>query len=104
MCGLDTVGCPYHLALGHLTWLTSTPVFAGDESPLFPTVDGSFPDKANVVSTFEAIATLIDLPLTVSTAAAALAATPQRETKHVQVRIFGPFGQRAPNVTQSNVI
>jgi hypothetical protein len=60
LCGLDSVCCPFHVALQHITWLKASPFFALDrDTPLFPAMGGGVPSKLLVVETFEAIGSLL---------------------------------------------
>jgi hypothetical protein len=65
-CLCDVVGlcCPFHVALEHWVWLQASGFpKPGFDGPLFPAVGGRAPGKAAVVSTFEAIGTLLGQPL-----------------------------------------
>ena len=34
ICGFDNLSSPYHIALEHAEWLSSTPHFRGDDTPI----------------------------------------------------------------------
>ena len=54
-CGIDSVPCPYHLALEHLSWLRASKYSDASTAALFPNVNGTISSKEAVVRTFEKI-------------------------------------------------
>ena len=64
ICGLDTLACPFHMAVAHREWLITAGHPTDPRSPLFPTSTGRHPDKHAVVSTFEQLGTQCGQPLT----------------------------------------
>ena len=64
LCEVAGFGCPYHLAREHFTWLLASGLVVPEvDGPLFPTVKGLVASKFTVVTTFEAIGTLLGQPL-----------------------------------------
>jgi hypothetical protein len=64
LCDVPGLCCPYHVALGHWTWLQTTSFMKpGIDGLLFPAAGGGAPSKAAVVSTFEALGAMLGQPL-----------------------------------------
>jgi hypothetical protein len=64
LCAIPGFGCPYHIALEHWVWLSSSMVASPlVDSPLFPAVGGGAASKVAVVLTFEALGVMIGQPL-----------------------------------------
>jgi hypothetical protein len=64
LCAIPGFGCPYHIAMEHWDWLSSTMVVSHlVDSPLFPAVGGGAASKVSVVLTFEALGAMIGQPL-----------------------------------------
>jgi hypothetical protein len=63
LCELPGFGCPYHIALEHWSWLSTSSVSSPlVDSPLFPAVGGGAASKVAVVLTFEALGAMIGQP------------------------------------------
>jgi hypothetical protein len=64
LCDVPGLCCPYHVALDHWSWFVEAGFLSpGSDCPLFPATGGGAPTKAAVVSTFEALGTLLGQPL-----------------------------------------
>ncbi len=60
LCDIPGLCCPYHVALDHWNWFVKAGFMKpGIDSPLFPATGGGAPSKAAVVSTFEALGSLL---------------------------------------------